>query len=204
VRIVGLNAPELHPEPQPFARDALEHVRMLLRQSQQQVTLIAATEPRDRHGRFLFHVRLPDGQLLAESLIQEGFAVQSAVAPNTACATYFGAVEARAREHKRGIWSDDGFWRRSFRQLKKSETGFHLVQDRVVAVTQKKDRATITLKHGLVIHVDLPAALRATDGSTVLLEQLPDRLVEARGWIYRSRGKHQLKLHNAANLRISL
>ncbi|MBX2824540.1 MAG: thermonuclease family protein [Gammaproteobacteria bacterium] len=202
VRIIGLNTPELHPDPQPFAAAARNRVRELLQQAGNQVTLVPGPERRDRHGRFLFHVILPDGTPLAETLIREGLGVQSAVAPNTTCAEHYRTAESGARSAKRGLWADDSFWRRSFRKLKRTETGFHLVQDRVAAVRISRDRGTITLKHGVEIQLQLPVDLQSVDGQTLRLNQLTNRMVEIRGWVYRVRGVPQIQLHAATNLTV--
>ena len=39
------------------------------------VTLTAGTPPRDRHGRLLAYVRLPDGRLLNRLLLEEGLVI---------------------------------------------------------------------------------------------------------------------------------
>jgi len=202
VRIIGLNTPELRPEPQPFARAAQARVQQLLRQNQNRVTLVSGPEKYDRHGRFLYHVLLQDRQPLAEILIAEGLAAQTAVAPNIHCADRYGATEQLARRNSLGLWSDVSFWQRSFKALKARESGFYLIQDKVDKVSLSADKARIKLQHGVVLHLPLPATLEDTQANELAVDELPGRVVEARGWIYRYQRQHHLNLYTAANLQI--
>jgi micrococcal nuclease len=67
------------------------------------VTLACEQEPRDRYGRLLAYVRLPDGTLINRMLLEKGYAVVYRRFDFTYKKTFL-KVEADARRHKRGLW----------------------------------------------------------------------------------------------------
>ncbi len=76
LRYAGINAPELHPEdgpPEPFARQAWLRNRELVKG--RPLRFEPATRARDRYGRLLGYLFLPDGRLVSEILVSEGLAM---------------------------------------------------------------------------------------------------------------------------------
>ena len=67
-----------------------------------------AASARDRYGRLLADVRLPDGRLLQRLLLERGYARPLAIAPNVERADSFERLADRARARGRGIWSRTG------------------------------------------------------------------------------------------------
>lgn len=80
VRIIGLDTPELHHPRKPvqyFAREAKVQAEKLLKGKTIALKFDqanAAKGHRDRYGRLLAHVILPDGKYFAERMILDGFA----------------------------------------------------------------------------------------------------------------------------------
>ncbi len=75
LRYAGINAPELHPPegpPEPWARKAYLRNRELTLGKTLKLEL--AERPRDRYGRLLGYLFLPDGRLVSEILVSEGLA----------------------------------------------------------------------------------------------------------------------------------
>lgn len=103
VRVIGVDTPELHPAPEPCARAARAFVAGLLPPGTG-VRYRPGREPRDRYGRLLADVRLPDGRLLARLLVERGYARLLTIPPNVRHAAALGAAEARARAAGRGVW----------------------------------------------------------------------------------------------------
>jgi micrococcal nuclease len=62
-------------------------------------------EPRDRYGRSLIYLTLPDGQSFNELLVGEGFAVPLTIRPNVRYAARFRQLANRARDESAGLWS---------------------------------------------------------------------------------------------------
>ncbi len=71
----------------------------------QQVTLSLGSPPRDRHGRLLAYVYLPDGRQLNRVLIEQGLAAVYRRFSFTEKGDFL-AAEARARQAGAGMWSE--------------------------------------------------------------------------------------------------
>ena len=71
----------------------------------QKVSLTLDDPPRDRHGRLLAYVHLPDGRLLNRILVEQGLAVVYRRF-TFRMKEDFLAAEARARENGRGLWAE--------------------------------------------------------------------------------------------------
>lgn len=61
--------------------------------------------PRDRQGRTLAYVFLPDGRMINEMLVREGFAFFRPSRVNARYAEPLRAAEELARAESRGVWS---------------------------------------------------------------------------------------------------
>jgi len=116
VRLVGIDTPEKENSardkfyqqwripPSRLRHIAHQAMRFCIEQAKgTQVVLIPAAEQRDRHGRLLAYVRLPDGRLLNRLLIEQGLA--------TVYRRYdfrlkedFLAAETAARRKGLGLW----------------------------------------------------------------------------------------------------
>ncbi len=72
----------------------------------QSVTLLLEDPPRDRHGRVLAYVLLPDGRILNKVLIEEGLAVVYRRF-SFQMKDDFLEAEATARKNRRGLWVKD-------------------------------------------------------------------------------------------------
>jgi len=210
VRIIGINAPELYhrnKREQPFASTAKEYAAELLGLSSSghrpTVTLIPGREPSDEHGRSLYHVILEDGRSLAEELVRAGLAVQSAVFPNTRCASAYAQVEVTARDQRMGLWRKPDFWLRKQTKLPKPGKGFHIIQDRVDkhAVRRGKKGVThqLTLDNGARLFVPTEQSRAFSDAYPSVLT---GKMVEIRGWFYHFRRRSTVNLHHPANLRV--
>lgn len=78
-----------------FARDLAENKR---------VRLEFDVEKRDRYGRLLAYVYLPDGRMLNAELLKEGYAQVYTFPPNVKYVDNFRELQTRARESSRGFW----------------------------------------------------------------------------------------------------
>jgi micrococcal nuclease len=103
VRVIGVDTPELHAPEEPCGRAASAFVERLLRPGAR-VRLEVGEEARDRYGRLLADVRLPDGRLLALVLARRGLARQLTIEPNDRYASELAAAVERARSAGRGVW----------------------------------------------------------------------------------------------------
>ncbi len=111
VRIIGLDTPETKHPKKPveyFGKEATAKAKELL--SGKTVTLRmdqtnAAKKHRDRYGRLLAHVVLPDGRMFAEVMIREGYAHAYTKYPfDSELMERYRKAERKAREANRGLW----------------------------------------------------------------------------------------------------
>jgi micrococcal nuclease len=104
-RLIGIDAPETFGTAECFGPQARGVLRRLVRSSGFRVRWAYDAEPRDRYGRDLVYVRLRDGRLLNEALLEAGAAEVLSISPNTRYAARFERAERRARAARRGMWS---------------------------------------------------------------------------------------------------
>lgn len=107
LRLIGVNTDEVphdQIDPQSFGwRTALWLEAML--KPEAQVLLEYDAERTDKYDRTLAYAYLPDGNMINELLLREGWAKTLRIAPNTKHASHFAAVEREAKAAGRGRWA---------------------------------------------------------------------------------------------------
>lgn len=103
-RLVGVDTPEVFGSRECFAREASAFAKRLMPPGQR-VVVERDVEERDRYGRPLVYVRLPDGRSFNELLVAEGFAVPLTIPPNVRHAERLHELAREARERGAGLWS---------------------------------------------------------------------------------------------------
>lgn len=96
IRLSGIDAPERH---QAFGQRAKEKTSELCFRKVVLVTPVT----RDRYGRLVAEVRLPDGTSLNERLVREGYAWWYR---HYSDERRFADAERAARQARRGLWSE--------------------------------------------------------------------------------------------------
>jgi len=119
VRFIGIDTPETHKPNTPVqccGPAAAAHTKNVISAAGGQVRLAAdpLSTNRDRYNRLLRYVYLPDGTLVNELNIREGYAFYYPYFPFTKSAE-FAAAQKQAQVQARGLWaactptpSDDG------------------------------------------------------------------------------------------------
>src|SRR5438445_12941834 len=72
VRLIGVNTPEVYGTVQCFGPEASAFAKSVLRPGTE-VRYRVGREPRDRYGRLLAYVWLPDGRLFNAMLVERGY-----------------------------------------------------------------------------------------------------------------------------------
>jgi len=106
VRYIGIDTPEMNyknPPAEYLAQEAKEFNRRLV--YGKTVHLEFDTERRDKYNRLLAYVYV-DNISVNEKLIEEGFAKTFVIPPNTRYADDFLRLQLKAKEEKRGLWSE--------------------------------------------------------------------------------------------------
>lgn len=106
VRFIGVDTPETHKPNTPiqcYGELAAAYTKRLI--GSQRVRLVAdpLDTNRDRYGRLLRYVYLPDSTLVDKKLIVDGYGLAYPFFPFTKKAEFL-AAEQQARQAKRGLW----------------------------------------------------------------------------------------------------
>ena len=105
-RLIGIDAPEMGQEP--WGRKAREHLRTLLKGYHWRASIEEDVVQRDKYDRLLVYLWTPDGEMLNERMLRDGYAVLFTIQPNSKYAERFRKAQQSARENKRGIWEPGG------------------------------------------------------------------------------------------------
>jgi len=139
VRLIGINAPELGRDGaphEPYALAARDRLRE--RVLSKRVLLSFEAENRDRHGRWLAHLKLQNGSRVEDELLEAGLAFAIAIPPNIGEQARLWEAEARARQARRGVWNDPYFEPRDPGSLTTADAGFRRVRGRVSHVGRSR------------------------------------------------------------------
>ncbi|WP_417585750.1 thermonuclease family protein [Nitrincola sp.] len=190
VRLLGIDAPELGYSGQadePFAREGKLALETLLQRVEYRVLLMPGQDSRDRYGRLLAYLFLPDQTNVQRLLLQEGWVMQVFVAPNLEFADCLRPVEQLARSEQKGIWSLSDYQPGiASVAVPDSARGAVMVQGVVVRVGQSKDNIWLNLQGGVAIQV--PRRYLASFSQR--LDGLTGQAVRARGWLVRENSRH--------------
>jgi micrococcal nuclease len=107
VRLIGVDTPETKRPGSPvmyFGPEAFEYSKALAQGRRVKIWLDAAGPTRDRYGRLLAYVYLPDGRILNEVLIADGYGYADTRFRHGTYEKY-RQIEAAARRAGRGLWA---------------------------------------------------------------------------------------------------
>lgn len=107
VRLIGIDTPEVYGGVECFGREASEFARRLLPLGTR-VRYRVGVEERDRYGRLLAYVWLPDGRLFNRVMVEQGYAQPLTIPPNVRFADVFRAAARAARRARLGLWRSCG------------------------------------------------------------------------------------------------
>ena len=107
IRLIGVDAPETHAESSPmyFGPEAAEFLKKIALGKQITTYLDEISQTRDKYGRLLAYVKLPDDRFLNEVLLSEGFAYADLRFRHSLYNKY-KQIESRARTGKKGLWQN--------------------------------------------------------------------------------------------------
>lgn len=107
VRLIGVDTPEVYGAAECFGTEASSFAKRLMPPGSR-VSYRVGAEPRDRYGRLLAYVYVPDGRMANKVLVDAGYATPLTIAPNVEFADRFKQGARRARAAGRGLWASCG------------------------------------------------------------------------------------------------
>jgi len=189
VRLVGIQAPKLplnrpNFKEWPLAREAKEELEKLV--LNQRVTLSYGGTRTDRHGRTLAHLRTDDGVWAQGEMLSRGLARVYTFADNRAVATDLLALEASAREAKRGIWALNYYRVQEADGKVGPPDTYQLVEGTVAEVADVRGR--FFLNFGQDFKKDFTAGISPRDAKSFSsagmdLKSLKGKRIRVRSWI---------------------
>jgi endonuclease YncB( thermonuclease family) len=215
LRLIGINAPEmssrsrhpdsrdtsasLHVAEQPLARTARTLLANLL--EGRRVTVVFEQEHKDRYGRLLGHVLLPDGgeKSAEEALLRQGLAWLVAIPPNVGWLARLQAAEDEARLARRGVWGEAHYQPRAADTLGSTDTGFRFIQGRIRKLNTSSHAYFLELAPQLSLMIPRADWERyfAALGKP---QALVGRDVVARGWVSANERGLRLQVQHPAML----
>ncbi|MBM3513425.1 MAG: thermonuclease family protein [Alphaproteobacteria bacterium] len=189
IRLIGLQAPKI-----PLGRNGFKawplgeeaRAALVALVDGRAVSLRLGDTERDRNGRTLAHVVRDDGLWIQGEMLRLGWARMYTFPDNRRLAAEMRALEAEARQAKRGIWAH------SYYAIRRAdETGlvadtdsYQIVVGRVAATAKTKDR--IFLNFGDDFRSDFTVSVGKRDWpafAAIDLLSLKGTEIEVRGWI---------------------
>lgn len=108
IRLWGVDTPEVHSQDRAvdhFGPQASDFAKSLANGRLVKLELEPGRNTRDRYGRLLAFVRLPDGRMLNRLLIEEGYGYADPRFDHSRKAEY-ARVQRAAMKARRGLWKD--------------------------------------------------------------------------------------------------
>ena len=102
MRYIGIDTPEIRPEPESFGIEAWQANRKLV--EGKSIRLERDVSETDKYGRLLRYIWV-DEVLVNAELVRQGLARAKAYPPDTKYQDYLERIEEEAREAGRGIWT---------------------------------------------------------------------------------------------------
>ncbi|HTM68474.1 MAG TPA: thermonuclease family protein [Candidatus Binatia bacterium] len=109
VRIMGINTPETKDPRKPvecFGREASARLHELIDGKTVRLTADPGQDDRDRYGRLVRYVALPDGTDVGLAMVRDGYAYEYTYRSAYARQAQYRAAQEEARREKRGLWAD--------------------------------------------------------------------------------------------------
>jgi endonuclease YncB( thermonuclease family) len=108
VRLIGIDAPELHNPSECFARESADHARGVLTGTSVHLVADPSQDDRDRYGRLLRYVFLPDGANVNADLVASGYAYEYTFDDPYRYQDLFLADQRSAESGGVGVWAAGG------------------------------------------------------------------------------------------------
>ena len=102
IRLIGIDTPELRPEPECFGFEARDYLRSVLPEGTE-VWIMHDREPVDQYGRSLLYLWTTDDRSVNLDLVKNGYATALNIAPSNTYWQQFDAAESDAQHAGAGL-----------------------------------------------------------------------------------------------------
>lgn len=206
IRIIGIDTPETkhHQQAaQAYGAKAREALRALLKKHYYHIYLRHGKEKKDRYGRELAHVFLPDHTNISIWLLEQGFAKTMAIPPNVALADCYKQAEKVAQRQALRIWSQNSLQTKKADNLPRTKKGFVRLIGKIIKIIHHKKSLLLELDSNTKSHILVKIKKKHWRYFDLdMLEKLTDRHIKVAGFLSNRRGKRILYLSHSSQLEI--
>jgi endonuclease YncB( thermonuclease family) len=106
IRLLGVDTPETAKSPKGemyYGPEASQFTKDMVLRKNVIVIMDELSKPRDKYGRLLCYIKFPDGRILNQELVSQGFAYADTRFKHSDYEKYIELEEA-ARKDKKGLW----------------------------------------------------------------------------------------------------
>lgn len=206
IRIIGIDTPEVkhHQQPaQAYGAKAREALRELLKKHHYRVQLSFGKEKKDRYGRLLAHVFLPDGTNLSSWLLDKGFARIMPIPPNVRLADCYRQAQTSAQRQNLRIWKQKSNQLHDAAHLPRTVKGHVRLSGKVINMIRHKKSLMLELDSNSKSHIQLKIRKKHWRYFNMnKLETLDDKKIRVSGYLANRHGKRILYLSHPSQLEI--
>lgn len=200
LRFIGINSPEIgyDGEPSEPMAEAARQALVDLLADEKRLALRYGVERKDRYGRLLAHVFLPDQRNVQSLLLRQGMAASVAVGQNLANFDCYLAAERQAGQ--RGIWHLPRFQGLATTALAPGIKGFQVIQGKVIRVGESRKSYWLNFAGKVAARID-KRDLAVFKGRLEPLA-LQGKTIKLRGWLYQYKGQTQLRVYHPGVIQV--
>ena len=206
LRLIGINTPERGrdgKQNEPFYQSAKNQLQQIIKKNKNKIKIVFGKDKQDRYKRFLTHIFSMNNENITATLIKNGMGFTIAVPPNVQLLSCYQNAEREAQKHKRGIWGHNYSQPIPIDALDKSARGFHLISGVVQRIGESRSSFWLNLNSKSGAKFALRILKKDLQHFTSYHpEELLNRKLIARGWIYQTKGEQRMTIHHPISLQI--
>jgi endonuclease YncB( thermonuclease family) len=197
VRFLGINTPEVEGHNKLAQSGGLAAKQWLAAKLKAKtVRLETDVEKKDKYGRLLAHLFLPEGEHVNVQLVSKGLATVNIHPPNLKYTQQLIAAQDSAEQKKLGIWRDPSYASQPYQNLT-DYRGWHRITGTVNRVKQSRKYVYLQFSEDFSIGIKRRALNLFAELSSFLR-----RNVEVRGWIRKSGKGHVMFIRHPADIKM--
>ena len=203
LRLIHINTPEIHLK-QPLAMEAKKALSELLQAKP--VVMRIGVKPKDKHGRLLADLYLPDGRSVTATMLSQGWGFLVVLAPNIDDAQCMLDASNEAKKKVLGVWSLSAYQAKSSKTLTSKHMGFQRIKGKLLSFQRSSDYWWLSLEGSVVLRIELDDwvffdqnALSSSIGRDVLVSGW---LVDRGKQEVSNRGRYMLLLSHSAQFEV--
>ena len=208
IRIIGIDTPETKhhkQKAQAYGAKAREALRALLKNNHYQVSLRYGKERKDKYGRTLAHVYLPDGTNISNWMLEQGYAKTLAFPPNVQLAECYKKAEEIAQAQSLKIWRYKSNKVRDAASLPRRIDGYVRLKGKISKIKHYRKSLTMELESSSKRHIQLKIKKKNLKYfSEIVPDKLWNKTIIVTGLLRNKKGRRTLYINHPTQLKVAL